>query len=270
MSTMANSKLRGVLDGLLQLSASLVDLVLPESCAACGGDVADGSLCRDCNVRLLGLVALPYCPRCGSTLGPNIPARDDGCRACPDTLPRFTQVIRLGPYADPLRSAIRDLKYRRQEVLRRRLGKLLAEAVAGKASERPFDLAMAVPMHWRRRLGRPYDHARVLAGVVADALGLPLGNELVRVRHTPPQVHLTRSRRIENVRGAFGLSGGKGPSTLRGAHVLLIDDVTTTGATANEAARTLLEGGASAVTVAVIAKSEPPTAYAEHWKENSA
>ncbi|MHC4983039.1 MAG: ComF family protein [Planctomycetota bacterium] len=238
----------------------LADLLLPSICGACAGqDVAAEGLCSSCNTRLLSLVALGYCPRCGTTLGPNVPAREDGCWACPSILPRFERVIRLGPYADPLRQLVRDLKYRRREVMRRRLGAMLAEGVAAD-TERKFDLVLAVPMHWRRRLARGCEHARLLARELARRLELPLGDELVRVRHTQLQTSLSRTQRIQNVRGAFGLSSSR---ALAGANVLLVDDVTTTGATANEAARTLLGGGAERVTLAVIAKAEPPTAYAE-------
>ena len=120
---------------------------------------------------------------------------------------------------------------------------------------------MPVPMHWRRRWSRGYDHARALAKRLAGRLNLPVGNELIRIRYTPPQVTLSRSRRIEIVRGAFAL---RSTAPIEGAHVLLVDDVTTTGATANETARTLLSGKASRVTLAVVAKAEPPTAYAQH------
>jgi predicted amidophosphoribosyltransferase len=116
-------------------------------------------------------------------------------------------------------------------------------------------------MHWRRRLGRGYDHARVLAREVGGRLDVPVGAELVRVRHTAPQVNLPATRRIENVRGAFAVGDAR---AVAAADVLLVDDVTTTGATANEAARTLLAAGAARVVLAVVAKAEPPTAYAPH------
>jgi len=151
--------------------------------------------------------------------------------------------------------------------MRRRLGEMLGQTVSagisGDDDEGGFDLVMPVAMHWRRRLVRGWDHARTLARAAARKLGLPVGNELHRVRNTPPQVHLPRSRRIENVRGAFSVTP-RGAKALDGAHILLVDDVTTTGATANEAARTLLRAGAARVVLAVIAKSEPPTAYTEH------
>lgn len=249
-------------DALRSCLGGAVDLLLPRTCAACAAaDVAADGLCEKCNLHLLSLVSLPYCPRCGATVGPYIPVREDGCAGCPDTQFRFVRVIRLGPYADPLRGVIRGLKYRRDESMRRRLGRLLARAVETGADFPPIDLVVPVPMHWRRRFARGYDHARVLAGAVARELRIPLGDELVRLRHTVAQYHLPRSRRIENVRGAFGVTSRAG---VQAAHILLIDDVTTTGATANEAARTLRSAGASRVTLAVVAKSEPPTAYTQH------
>ena len=245
------------------LAGGLADLVLPAVCPGCDAAPTDRhGLCGDCHVKLLSLVALPYCPRCGATVGPGIPIRQDGCAACPDTLPRFCRVVRLGPHAPPLRGMIHALKYHLAAPSAERAGRLLAEATQVQLSEGPCDVVMAVPMHWRRRLARAADHAHLLADHVARALGVPLGDELIRVRHTPPQVGLARTRRIENVRGAFGVRRGR---AIAGANVLLVDDVTTTGATANEATKTLLAAGVEKVALAVLAKAEPPTAYAMHW-----
>jgi ComF family protein len=155
---------------------------------------------------------------------------------------------------------VRRLKYRRLGS-RCPLGTMLAQAVRTHLGEDlPLDLVMPVPMHWRRRLARGVDHARLLARSIAGPLGLPLGHELFRTRLTAEQVRLSRTRRRENVRGSFDLAGRR---AIEGARVLLVDDVTTTGATADEAARTLLAGGASRVALAVIAKAEAPTAYAQ-------
>ena len=260
-----NATFRKLLLPLAAAPRSVADLVLPRVCAACGcSDVSAGGLCDRCNVALLGLVALAHCPRCGTTVGPNIPIREDGCPGCPGTLPRFARVFRLGPYTGVLRSMIRRFKYRRQDTMLARAARMLARTVAAGFSDpasTPPDLVMPVPMHWRRRLVRGFDHARALGRAVAKDIRLPVGNELVRVRHTAPQVHMPRSARIANVRGAFAVHRG---DALGGSHILLLDDVTTTGATANEAARTLLRAGVAQVVLAVIAKSEPPTAYAEH------
>lgn len=250
-----------ILGGFRRWAAGLVDLLLPGVCPGCETrEDEEGGLCETCAHKLLSLVALRYCPRCGATMGPNIPVREEGCGACGTLLPRFARVVRLGPYADPLRHVIRSMKYRRRDAMQGRLARMLAEAVAAQCPQEEFDVVLSVPMHWRRRLQRGCDHARVLAETVAWPLGLPVGHELVRQRHTPPQVGLPKSRRETNLRGAFAVPR---PKTIRGANILLIDDVTTTGATANEATRTLLNAGALRVTLAVLAKSEPPTAYVD-------
>jgi len=255
-------RLVAAIAGLARRAAGgILDLVLPDVCAAChAADAGEFGLCQGCNLRLLELVVLPYCIRCGASLGPNVPAREDGCSACPQPLPRFDRIVRLGPYADPLRVIVRELKYRRQDRMRRRLGAMLGQAVAARCLGPPLDLVLPVPMHWRRRITRGYDHAGVLARAVAGELQIPVGDELARIRATPPQAHLPRSRRLENVRGAFAVSHA---ASIQAARILLVDDVTTTGATANEAARTLLQAGASSVTLAVVCKSEPPKAYAD-------
>lgn len=237
------------------------DLLLPDICGGCGAaEAAEGGLCAKCGLGLLSLASLNSCPRCGSTLGPGIPARDDGCGQCAATLPRFDRVFRVGPYAGCLRRAIRDLKYHRRQRLRRRLGDLLAQRIRAGWNDGGIDVVVPIPMHWIRRLLRGFDHARSIASRIAAELDLPLGDDLVRVRNTPPQTRLSRSRRAENVRGAFAVPS---PAGVRGANVLLVDDVITTGATADEAAKTVLAAGANRVGLAVIAKAEPPRAYAE-------
>ena len=247
--------------GVRTCLAGAGEVLVPQTCGACGARrPAEGGLCGECSLELLTFVALPYCPRCGHTLGPNIPPREGGCGGCPDPLPRFERVFRLGPYAGCLRRAVRDLKYHRHLAMRKRLTRLLAERVAASLpAGEVFDVVVPIPMHWLRRLARGFDHAGTIASALAARLGVPMGDELVRTRNTPPQAHLPRTRRIENVHGAFRV---RSEATVRGASILLVDDVTTTGATANEAARTLLRADANRVALAVLAKAEPPTAYA--------
>jgi predicted amidophosphoribosyltransferase len=118
-------------------------------------------------------------------------------------------------------------------------------------------------MHYGRAFVRGGDHSQRIAAVLADRLDVPLGDDLIRVRDTLPQVHLPRTRRIENVRDAFQVRPG---GHVDGLTVLLVDDVTTTGATANEATRALLSAGARRVELAVLAKAEPPTAYGAYMR----
>jgi predicted amidophosphoribosyltransferase len=107
-------------------------------------------------------------------------------------------------------------------------------------------------MHWRRRVRRGVNGAELLAERVACRLRVPLANRLLRRRrHTLPQSSLPRSERLENVRDAFVK---RLAYHLEAAHVLLIDDILTTGSTCSEAARALKRGGAAQVTVAVVAR----------------
>jgi len=249
------------------LARGALDLLLPNVCHACRrADVATHGLCEACHLSMLKLAALDYCPRCGATRAePRDEQREKwlegqvDCPLCPQPLPRVEQVVRIGPYVQPLRAVIRGMKYRREEALCRWVSELLAAAVTARVDGRP-DVVVPAAMHWRRRLARGHDHAAVLAACVAKEMRLPLGHDLVRTRPTPAQVNLPRTRRLANVRNAFTVPR---PAEIQGLRVLLIDDVTTTGATANEAARTLLKAGASTVVLAVLAKSDPPRAYAE-------
>ena len=138
------------------------------------------------------------------------------------------------------------------------LADLLAQKVRATGELASAEAIQPVPLHWLRRLRRGYDQAGIIARRIARRLELPLSDNLIRVRNTRPQVHLTRSQRLDNVRRAFSASR---PRAVEGRHILLVDDVTTTGATASEAARALLAAGATRVSLAVLAKADPPRAF---------
>jgi len=248
---------------ILNAAEAVIGLVLPRSCAACWGEdgVAEG-LCESCTRRLLSLAALPYCPGCGSTLAPHVRGEADECWQCAPGL-RFSGVARIGPYAPPLRPLLQQMKYHRRDVLRRRIGRMLAVGCQRRFGDAPIDVVVPVPMHWRRRLMRGTDHAWAIARAVAAAMRIPAGRELTRIRHTPPQWNLPRSRRAANVRGAFAASR----HGVRDARVLLVDDITTTGATASECARALRDAGAADVLLAVVAKAEAAWAYTKRLED---
>ncbi len=238
---------------------ALVRLIWPDQCIGCGShEPTQQGFCEACSHRLLALAALEYCPRCGGSLGAGLAPEQGGCPRCPEVAFRFQRVIRVGPFAEPLRSAVHRMKYGRTGQGYRQLGGLLAESAAAYFAAGGPDLVVPVPMHWLRRLKRGWNHSTELADLVARRLGTVMTEELVRVRNTPPQARLPVSRRAANVRGAFA---ARHPRELEGATVLLVDDVMTTGATANEAARTLRRAGAERVVVAVLARAEPPAAY---------
>lgn len=247
------NRVEQVRTGLREFFRGALDLALPNVCPGCRAHLAEtDSFCDACAEELLKLVVKRYCPRCGTTCGENLAPSEDGCAWCPQPLPRFGQVIRLGPYGGPLRAFIRRLKYRRREAGLGQIGRMLARACEARCQ--PPHAVVAIPTPWRRRVWRGHDHARALAGEIARQMGLPLGDDLKRVRSNPPQARLSRAARQKNVRGCFAVRRG---SQLHGAHLLLVDDVTTTGATANEAAWELKKAGADIVTLVVIAKTDP-------------
>lgn len=172
----------------------------------------------------------------------------------------------IGSYDGALRDIIHSLKYGKRQSIAPRLGRLMREhgtdVLAGA------DIALPVPLHWSRRYWRGFNQAELLAG----QLGLPVGHLLRRVRRTRPQVDLPARARQANVEGAFALrrrETWRGPAWLRrlvatpleGLTVVLVDDVSTTGATLEACARVVKRAGAKEVRVITAAR----VATRRHW-----
>ena len=148
-------------------------------------------------------------------------------------------------YEPPVSRWLKSLKFRENFVLARDLGLLLKGALA---EEGPFDLVIPVPLSSKRRRARGFNQSALLARWAWGSFQ----EILYRQRDTRPQSELSAAERKRNVRGAFAL---KKPLDLSGKHLLLVDDIFTTGATVEECARVLKEAGASRVTVAVVARA---------------
>jgi ComF family protein len=154
-----------------------------------------------------------------------------------------------------LRQAVLRAKHASFEPLARALGERMAMAIQRQPFGQPPELVVPVPVYWLKRLWRQTHPAATIAQAAARELELPLAERLlVCRRYLRRQATLTAAQRRENVRGAFRVSRLCRPA-LAGKRVLLIDDVMTTGATAHEASRVLLEAGAAAVFVATVARS---------------
>ena len=199
-----------------------------------------------------------YCPACGRGGGP-YSFDERGCAACRDRRVPYDGLVRVGPYAGPLRSLVLAYKYERRLDLGPVLGRVLAERAALAAWAERVELVVPVPLHWTRRMHRGFNQAEMLGRESARAVGVRgTVRALRRVRPTPHQTRLPPSRRVENVRGAFAVR--RRGAKVEGRRVLLVDDVLTSGATAEECARTLKRAGAAEVYVAVLAvagKGEP-------------
>ena len=229
----------------------LIGIVYPPTCIAC--QAANGeaqALCPAC-WRGIGFIERPYCERLGTPfpvdLGNGL--LSPAAIADPPVFARARAVCRFDGTA---RELVHRLKYGDRVELSLTLGRMMAQA--GRELTADADLVLPVPLHRTRLWRRRFNQAAALARIVCRETGLPLETTaLTRIRRTRQQVGLTRAQRAENLQGAFHVSATM-RSCIEGRRVLLVDDVLTTGATVNAAARALLRAGASAVDVLTFAR----------------
>ena len=213
-------------------------LLFPSLCLACGEPGVDGlDLCADCLAELPWQP--PSCIRCALPL--RIPAGDDTCAACMLDPPPLAATRAACLYDAPLDRLLPRFKFHGDLPAGRLLSQLMARAFNGVP--RP-DALVPVPLHRARLRRRGYDQALELARPLAGALDIALRPDLlVRQRHTQPQSTLDAATRRENLVDAFVVPGTE-PLP---AHIALVDDVMTTGATLHAAAEALLDAGAARV-----------------------
>jgi len=210
----------------------LVALPFPPECVVCGSGLPElGLLCDRCAV-------------CGAPIdGPSL----DLCIACGTRERGFDRILALGPYDGGWGVLVRALKFDREKLVARWLSKRLAEHARREAIR--ADLVTFVPMTRDERRARGFNQSRLLARAVAGKLGIPVRRTLRKARRTASQAGLSARSRRENLRGAFSAL----PS--RGTRVLLVDDICTTGSTAEACAKALRRAGARSVDVLVVARA---------------
>lgn len=232
--------LRILPESLRRAASGFVQFCLPHRCLLCG-DSSQSLLCPDCNNDLPALP--PGCPQCAAT-GP----ADVLCGDCLSAPPHFDATCAPFLYHFPLDRLIQAYKYSGELAL----APWFAAAMIPPLSRLPhFDRILPMPLHPLRLRERGFNQSGELARILAKSLGKPLDIQSCRRRHsTSPQADLAHQARAANVRGAFECT-----CSFAGEHLLLVDDVLTTGATASECARTLKLHGATSVAVAVIARA---------------
>jgi ComF family protein len=241
---------RGEAHGWGPWVTAALDLVFPPLCPVCDGIL--GASRRDplCGACWEGFerISPPWCRCCGAPLG-----IEGLCGACRRRRPRFAYARAAVLYGDLVREAIHAFKFGGRRGLATPLGDLLAglglSALPGAAP----DALVPVPLHPRRARERGYDQALLLARRLERAWGVPVvADALLRAVPTQPQTDLGAAARRRNVRDAFAVRRAE---LIAGRHVVLVDDVFTTGATAGECARTLYRAGAAAVGVLTVARA---------------
>lgn len=201
-------------------------------------------LCDSCRAGLKPVLP-PVCPLCGRpTDRPQICSH---CRLAPLQIDGIRSVL----YFDgALRTAIHALKYRNARHLADPLGEMMGSY--WQAHHIPADVIVPVPLHPSRERARGYNQSTLLAYKLGEITGLPVReNLLARIRATAPQVELGAEARRENVRGAFYCA----PVSATGLHVLLVDDVCTTGSTLEACSQALRAGGARSVWALTLARA---------------
>jgi ComF family protein len=231
-----------------------VDLLFPPACAGCGRH--GHRICPTCAQAVVPVPAT-ICEQCGRVQS----ARIARCRFClADKHSPLLQARAAGLHVEPLRHFIHLLKYEDRPDLAPELARYLAATFAGpdwQALWVQVDAISPVPLHAERRRQRGYDQAELLARSLSSHTSIPLCLDLVkRTRQTRAQVGLNASQRQANVRNAFAAAG-----SCTNLHVLLVDDVYTTGATMAACATALRAAGAAWVCGLTLAQ---PNSIADH------
>jgi ComF family protein len=245
----------GVLGGLLRAvrpsARAAIGLLYPPICIACHAATGEPhALCAACWAGIR-FIERPLCERLGTPFAADLgmPLLSPAALTDPPVFQRARAAVR---YDEPARVLVHRLKYGDRLELAQALGGMMARAGAELLAE--ADLIVPVPLHrwrlWRRR----FNQAMALGSVVARRSGVPCDPFLLtRIKQTRSQVGLSRAQRQQNLQGAFQVPVEARPR-LFGKRVLLVDDVLTTGATANAASRALLRGGAASVDILAFAR----------------
>jgi ComF family protein len=234
-----------------RLADGLLAVLLAPSCAACDCSLPEptrGPVCQSCWDAIETLHA-PLCDRCGDPLPSwrTLSISEAMCPRCRRRPPHITRSRAIGGYAGSLRDIIHAFKYGRRRSIAAALGRRMRMACADVLDG--ASVVVPVPLHRSRQRTRGFNQASELARY----LGVPRLRALRRVRATPSQTDLPAARRHANVRDAFALRRW---CDVRGLCVILVDDVSTTGATLEACARVLRDAGARdvrAVTAARVA-----------------
>lgn len=252
---------RAISLGIRSFLGEILDVLLPRVCPFCRRAAPDGldPFCAAC-IESFESFSPPFCSLCGAPIPAT--ACDPESLVCTTCLhcsrsPRTAFRVRcVGAYHGNLRDALLRLKYGREILLGPALGKWMLSRFRVLFPLDAFDLILPVPLHPARLRSREFNQSVLLAKPLAKALSIPLALEAVlRVRDTPSQSLYRRGDRRKNLAGAFRIAE---PQLVRNRSVLLVDDVFTTGATAEALATLLLDTSATAVSVLCLARTLDP------------
>jgi ComF family protein len=240
------------LPGLARAGARFaLGVVYPPTCIACAAATGEPhTLCARCWSEMR-FIERPFCERLGTPFEVDLGVALLSPAAIADP-PVFRRARAVARYDETARRLVHRLKYGDRVELARALGAMMARAGAELLID--ADVIVPVPLHRSRLWWRRFNQAMALAGALSRTSGVPCDPFLLaRVKRTRSQVGLTRTQRGDNLQGAFRVPADAKPH-LANKRVLLVDDVVTTGATANACSRALLRAGAESVDVLSFAR----------------
>lgn len=232
-----------------QLSkAGLIDNLLPTRCLLCGGAGSGMALCPPC------LRDMPWLTHACAGCALPLPDAGSRCEACMQTPPDWSQATAVFAHEFPADRLVAALKYHGRLALADCLGGLLADALPPLEAAPQAPLLIPVPVHARRLRSRGYNQALLLADKIARRQGWEVApGHLVRREDTAMQKGLDKAARQANLQRALAWYG----PALRGRHIILVDDVLTTGATLSAASQVLQASGAGRIDAAVVTRTLP-------------
>ena len=248
----------GILPAVLALRRILghaLDFCYPGYCASCDATLEGGGvLCRECTSNLDALAVAHACDYCAKPLA----SAGAPCPYCFGAgVAPFERIIRLGVFDDPIKHLIHQMKYNHRWSLGEYLADRLIETERTKGLMPGTDVLVPVPLHIVRHIARGYNQADVIARRVGKICDKPVVLAVRRIRATETQTNLhSHEKRFANVRGAFVLHR-RLARKIFGRHVMVIDDVTTSGATLKAVGMALKEAAPASLCAMVIAIADP-------------
>ena len=229
----------------------IVDLVYPPRCPACGAGLASQvGLCAQCWDRLV-IPSAPACATCQRPFGENGPADGAICAPCLATPPKHDGIAAATLYTDVSRKLVLSLKHGKRIALAPMLGRLMAARLPSADGER---LIVPVPLHRWRLWQRGFNQAALLAREIAGlGHGRLVVDGLIRTKRTPSLGGMGAKARRRVLTGALGVNP-RHADTIRGRHIVLADDVLTSGATSSACVSALKRAGAASVVICCFAR----------------